>query len=112
NPVAPVFTSQPASQVAVTGTTATFTAAAAGTAPIFFQWNKGGAPIPGATSTTLTITNVQSTNSGSYTITASNSVGSVVSSSAVLTVTAAVNVPLTAYNLTGFGQNTTGGGVI
>jgi len=115
NPVAPSFTSQPASQVVLTGGTAVFNAVAAGTATITYQWDKNGSPISGATSSTLTLTTVQSTDSGSYTLTASNSVGGVVSSAAVLTVTPSIPVVNSEYNLTGYatvGSGCTGGGVI
>jgi pectate lyase len=112
SPVAPVFNSQPASLVVLAGSTVSFSAAAAGTAPISYQWNKNGTPISGATSSTLTLTNVQTANSGSYTLTASNSVGSVTSDPAQLTVTLSVPIVNSAYNLVGFGRLTTGGGVI
>jgi pectate lyase len=112
NPVAPTFTSQPASQVVLTGGTAIFNAVAAGTAPVTYQWDLNGAPISGATSATLTLTSVQSTNAGSYTLTASNSIGGAVSSAAVLTVTPSIPVVNSEYNLTGFAQATTGGGVL
>jgi pectate lyase len=112
SPVAPTFISQPASQIVVAGSTVAFSAQAAGTAPISYQWNKNGTPVAGATSTSLTVTNVQTTNAGSYTLTASNSVGAATSDAAVLTVTTTVSVPWSAYNLTGFGRATTGGGVI
>ncbi len=112
SPVAPVFISQPASLVVLAGSTASFTASAAGTAPIGYQWNKNGIPIPGATSSTLTLTNVQVADDGSYTLTASNSVGSVTSNPAQLTVTTAIPLVNSAYNLVGFGQATTGGGVL
>jgi len=111
-PVAPSFVTQPASQVAVAGSTASFVAAAAGTAPISYQWSKNGNPIPGAASSTLTLTNVQSADDGSYTVTASNSVGTATSDAALLTVTASIPLVNTEYNLVGFGQATTGGGVI
>jgi pectate lyase len=110
NPVAPVFTLQPASQVVLAGSTVTFSVSAAGTAPIFYQWNKNGSPILGATGTTLTLTNVQTIDSASYTATASNSVGAVTSVPAELTVTPTIPVVNSAYNLTGFAQGTTGGG--
>ena len=42
NPVAPIFTSQPTSQVVLMGGTASFNAVAAGTAPITYQWDKNG----------------------------------------------------------------------
>jgi pectate lyase len=112
NPVAPSFTSQPASQVVLTGGTAVFNATAAGTAPITYQWTKNGSPIPSATSSTLTLFNVQSTDAGSYTLTATNSVGGAASSAAVLTVTPSIPVVNSAYNLVGFAAHTTGGGLI
>jgi pectate lyase len=112
NPVPPVFTSQPASQVVLIGATASFSAVAAGTAPISYQWSKGGVPMAGATSSTLTLTNVQSSDAGTYTLTASNSVGTATSDPAVLTVSVAIPVVNSAYNLVGFAQGTTGGGII
>jgi hypothetical protein len=112
NPVAPVFTSEPASQVALAGDAVSFTVIAAGTAPISYQWNKNGVPIAGATSSTLTLPNAQASDDGSYTVIASNSVGSTTSDAVQLTVTPPVPVPNSAYNLVGFGQGTTGGGVL
>ncbi len=112
NPVAPAFTSQPASQIVLTGGTAIFNATASGTSPITYQWNKNGSPILNATSPTLTLANVQSTDTGSYTLTASNSVGGTVSSAAILTVTPVIPVVNSGYNLVGFGRSATGGGII
>ncbi len=112
NPVAPVFTSQPDTLVVLAGNNASFNATAVGTLPVYYQWNYNGIPIAGAASLTLTLTNVQTTNSGSYTLTASNSAGVVTSSAAILTVTPLIPVVNTDYNLVGFGQNTTGGGVL
>jgi len=112
NPVAPVFALQPASQIVLIGSTASFAAVAAGTAPISYQWNKNGTPISGATAPTLILTNVQTSDDGNYTVAASNLVGTATSDTAVLTVTAAAPVVNTEYNLTGFGRNATGGGVL
>jgi pectate lyase len=112
SPVAPVFNSQPASLVVLAGSAASFTAVAGGTAPISYQWNKNGTPIPGATSSTLNLSNVQTTDDGSYTLTATNSVGGTNSNPAQLTVTTSTPLVNSAYNLTGFAQSTTGGGVI
>ena len=112
NPVAPVFVTQPASQIVLVGGTASCTAVAAGTAPINYQWSKDGTPVPGAILPTLTLTNVQTTDNGSYTVMASNIVGNVTSDAAVLTVTIAAPVVNSEYNLAGFGRNTTGGGVL
>ncbi len=112
NPVAPVFSSQPASLVVLAGSAASFTAVAGGTAPIGYQWNKNGTPIPGATSSTLSLSNVQIADDGSYTLTASNNVGSVTCNPAQLTVTATVPLVNSEYNLVGFGRGATGGGVL
>jgi pectate lyase len=111
NPVAPSFASSLPSQVVLQGSTASFAASVIGTLPITYQWSFNGVAIPGATSLTLSLTNVQTTNSGSYTLTASNSAG-VAMSTGVLTVTPTIPVVNTAYNLTGFGRLTTGGGVL
>jgi pectate lyase len=111
-PVAPVFNSQPGTLVVLTGSSAGFTAVAAGTAPIGYQWSKNGTPISGATSSTLTLTNVQTADDGSYTLTASNSVGRVTSNPAQLVVTTMIPTVNSAYNLVGFGRATTGGGVL
>jgi pectate lyase len=115
NPVEPSFTTQPASQIVLTGGTASFNAVAVGTATISYQWNKNGTPISGATSNTLTLLNVQSSDAGSYTLTASNNVGGATSSAAILTVTPTIPVVNSAYDLTGYatvGAGCTGGGVI
>jgi len=65
----------------VVGSSVTFTAAFASSSPISYQWlvdNGNGAgltPIPNATSTTLTLNNLQLTDTGSYSLTASNALG-------------------------------------
>jgi len=64
----------------------TFSATFNGTMPIFYHWqaNTGGGAenIPGATNSTLTLGNLQLTNSGTYTLLASNSIGGPVSAGA------------------------------
>src|SRR2546426_8496386 len=49
-PVAPSITTAPASQTVTAGQTASFIVAAAGTAPLAYQWKKNGVAISGATS--------------------------------------------------------------
>lgn len=83
----PVFTGQPQSQTVSAGATVTFTAAATGDPAPAFQWFKDGAEIAGATSASLTLTNVAAANAGSYTVVATNSAGSATSAAATLTVT-------------------------
>jgi len=84
---APVITTQPTSQTVATGGSVTFTVAASGTPAPTFQWQKGGANIPGATGTTFTLNNVTPADAATYTAVATNSAGSTTSNGAVLTVT-------------------------
>ena len=112
SPVAPSFVSQPASAIALAGSTVGFNASASGTVPIFYQWLKNGAVISAATNTTLTLTNVQNSDAASYSLRASNTVGVAVSSNATLAITVASSLPSSEFNLTGFAYLTTGGGVI
>ena len=50
--VAPAITTQPVSRTVTAGQAASFSVAATGTAPLSYQWMKGGTPIAGATSAT------------------------------------------------------------
>jgi hypothetical protein len=93
--VAPSITSQPISKTVTTGQTATFSVAAAGTAPLSYKWMKNGTPITGATSSTYTTpATTTSDNSSQFTVMVGNSAGSVTSNPATLTVTASVVAPL------------------
>ena len=109
-PSGPIITTQPSSQFATIGGTATFTVVVNGTAPFTYQWHKDGTDIVGATAATLSLTNAQPADIGSYTVTITNSLDSVTSNPATLGV--AAGLPNSAYNLAGFAQSTTGGGVI
>jgi len=93
---APSFTTQPQNQTMTAGTGVTFTAAANGSPAPSYQWNFNGTPIAGATSATYSIASVQASNAGSYTVTATNSAGSVTSAASVLTVNPVVagNAPV------------------
>ena len=61
----------------ITGTTITLSVEATGAAPLTYQWRKNGAVISGATSPTLTLSNATAANEGGYTVVVSNSLGSV-----------------------------------
>ena len=77
----PEILTQPQNQLGYYGGTATFTVSARGDAPLTYQWRNGNNPIGSATTNTmLTLTNLQSTNAGNYTVIVSNSFGSVTSS--------------------------------
>jgi hypothetical protein len=84
---APRIARQPVSQSAPVGSTVSFTVLASGTAPVTYQWYQGLAALSGQTSATLTISNVQASHAGSYSVVATNSSGSATSNAAVLTVT-------------------------
>jgi uncharacterized repeat protein (TIGR01451 family) len=77
---------QPADQAILLGASAAFAVTASGTAPLDYQWTFGGANLVGATNNLLVITNVQSSDAGSYAVSVSNAFGSANSSNAVLTV--------------------------
>jgi len=93
-PVAPSITTPPASQTVTAGRTASFSVAATGTAPLSYQWNRNGAAISGATSSSYTTAATASSDNGAqFTVAVSNTAGSVTSSAATLTVSAAPVAP-------------------
>ena len=88
-PVAPYITAQPANQTVAPGQAATFSVGAAGAAPLNYQWQKNGADITGATSSSYTTPVTTASDSGEmFRVMISNTAGSVTSNSATLTVTA------------------------
>jgi len=107
---APVFVSPPVSIPALTGQNVTLTAAAAaGTAPVAYQWRRAGAIIPGATSANLTLGAVTAASADGYDVTASNYLGSVTSAVATVTVspTLAVTTNPTGRRALSSGQSLT-----
>jgi outer membrane protein assembly factor BamB len=86
---------QPASQAVIVGRAATFSVIAAGTGPLSYQWQKGGAPIAGATGASYTTPATSAADNGSaFLVVVGNASGSVPSNSATLTV--AVGTPMPA----------------
>ncbi len=83
---APVVGTSPVSQTNLAGSNVVFTTTVTGSAPLAYQWLKGGTNISGATSNVLTLTAVVITNSGNYSLKATNIFGVVTSSVATLTV--------------------------
>jgi hypothetical protein len=83
---APVIAVQPVSQAVAANASATFSVIATGTPTLTYQWSFNGSAIAGATASSYTVANAQSSNAGSYAVLVSNSVGSVTSSAATLTV--------------------------
>lgn len=87
-PSAPEFTLQPVSQSVTVGNTVTFNVEASGYPTPTYQWYLGSSPLIGKTSATLSITNVQLTDTGTYSVKAFNASAptGVASSSVILTV--------------------------
>ena len=93
-PVVPSITTQPTNQSVTTGQTATFSVSATGTAPLTYQWQKNGAAISGATSSTYTTpATTNSDNGAQFSVKVSNSIGTATSTVATLTVAPAPGTP-------------------
>ena len=80
----PVITVQPVSQYNPATRTAHFQVMAVGQTPLNYQWQRDGADIPGATSSTLMLADLQLADAGVFSVIVSNSLGSVKSADAVL----------------------------
>ena len=86
--VAPSIVSPPADARVHVGDSASFGVGAGGTGPLTFQWYAGSQAIAGATQAVFTLPAVTAGDAGSYHVKVSNSVGSVDSAAATLTVSA------------------------
>ncbi len=84
--IPPGIQTQPGNLTVTQGQNASFSVVSSGSAPFSYQWSFGGAALSGATNGTLSLTNVQSNQAGSYTVVVTNPVGSVTSQVATLTV--------------------------
>jgi len=84
----PVFTTTPIGQTFYPGYPATFTSLATG-GDLTYSWKRGSTVLPGQTSATLNLPSITAADAGTYTVTATNTVGSA-STSAVLNVTVPV----------------------
>ena len=76
-PILPYFQIEPADQAVYEGQTVNFFAGAGGTSPLDYQWQFDGTNLAGATTTSLTLTNVQTGQAGVYSLVVSNVAGSV-----------------------------------
>lgn len=90
----PIVTTQPTNQTVTTGQSATFAVVAAGLAPLSYQWQKNGANITGAMSSSYTTPATTSAdNSSTFDVIVSDATGSVTSNRATLTVDPAAMPP-------------------
>ena len=86
---APTITTQPTSQTVAVGGSATFSVVATGSGTLSYQRFKGYTAVGGATGASYTMSSATTDDAGSYDAVVTNSVGSVTSSTATLTVNAA-----------------------
>ncbi|HNU98400.1 MAG: DUF4623 domain-containing protein [Verrucomicrobia bacterium] len=83
----PGIATQPANATVWQGAqTYTFSVGVSGTQPFTYQWRFNGEEIAGATSPTLTLSNIASASQGAYSVVVSNLSGSATSAEATLTV--------------------------
>jgi hypothetical protein len=85
--VPPTFTLPPSSIYSTPeGLSVSMNATASGTPPLSYQWFFEGAPLPGSTNKSLTLSNVQPGNAGTYLLTVSNAYGKITSDGSTLNV--------------------------
>ena len=102
--IGPTITSHPTNKTIVAYMTATFTVGASGP-NLSYQWLFNGNIIPGATTATLTLTNVQASQAGQYRAVVLNPASSTASSNATLTVLIPANITQQPANVTLRGTN-------
>jgi hypothetical protein len=103
--IAPSISRQPQAVTATVGGTAVFTVLASGTEPFTYQWFFGTQSLPGATGSTLTLTNVQTANAGGYSVVVSSVAGIATSATVPLN----LNLPVTFTRQPESQTNTAGG---
>lgn len=104
------ITAQPQNQSALLHSSPGFTVSATGPAPFSFQWLFNHVPLPGATASSLVLTNVHIGQEGTYSVMVSNPIGTVTSADATLSLRQVVvwggntngetNIPLGLTNVT------------
>lgn len=112
----PLALTPPYDRIVPVGAEVDFTPAAAGAAPLSFQWLKNGGPLPGATNLELTIPAAQYSDAAYYQLSVNNSNGAASSVAAALTVSGPVQIfsqpasltvapgAAAAFSVTAFGQ--------
>ncbi len=97
----PTITAQPVNKTVTVGQTAAFSVTATGTGTLTYQWKKNGTAIGGATSASYTTPATAATDNGAlFTVTVTDTAGSVTSSAATLTVNVAPTITTQPANQT------------
>ncbi len=99
--IQPTIIQQPVACSVYAGGTARFSVLGYG-GELSYQWNKGGTPIPDATTTVLTLTGVTALDAVNYSCTVTNPAGTTNSSNALLTV---IPIPTSGYLSKVLGDN-------
>jgi hypothetical protein len=89
---ATTITVNPSAQGACLGGNATFTVTAAGTGTLTYQWRKGTVNIPGATSSSYTITGVTASSAANYDVIVTGGCGTATSNPVPLTINPATAI--------------------
>lgn len=82
----PVILAQPQSQTVTSGSEVSFTITASSAFAFGYQWQMNGSSIPGATTSTLVLTDVQAADQAAYQVVLTNLYGALTSAVAALTV--------------------------
>lgn len=90
----PTLANQPASLTVSEGSAANFAVAVTGTGPYTYAWYRAGTPSPIADTPTLGFSSVAAGDAGSYSVRVTNTVGTVLSGTATLTVTPGGGAPV------------------
>ncbi len=105
----PFITASPASETVAAGYNLTLSVTAGGTGPLSYQWLFDGTNLNGATSSELTVSNVQQIDAGDYQVIVSSPYGSITNAAPAILV---VEPALAVYTFAGLpGTNGAGSGV-
>lgn len=107
-PSAPAITFYSTPSTVAYGNSISINASVTGTQPMTFQWYRDGVALPGRTSSSLYISSAKPTESGSYTLRATNSVATTTSTAVAVNVLAPVGPtvsPLTATVSVSYGSS-------
>jgi hypothetical protein len=98
----PVISTQPQSRAAAMGGSASFSVSATSSLPLRYQWRLNNVDLSGKTDATLSLSNVESGDLGSYTVRVSNDDGWVLSDPASLSAAVQPNISSFAGDAAGF----------
>jgi hypothetical protein len=99
---APQIIGQPVDQLVSSGDFASFSVIVSVTSGVTFQWAFNGTDVAGATGDSLLLAAVSAANVGQYSVTVTNSAGTVTSSPATLTLDSGASTPTPPLHLTAY----------